>query len=140
LYNYYLSQKTVSGVKRRIYLILLRGQRNFQPIRALCAHTSTEYGGGQMFKPIVRITAAALAAGAIAFAITVAPAAHDRAENRHAAEQAPLPPYPKADRLRVPVRGSACSLRGWPDFEPKCQFDVRETAGDARTVRVIALR
>ena len=29
-----------------------------------------------MFKPIVRITAAALAAGAIAFAITIAPAAH----------------------------------------------------------------
>ncbi len=93
-----------------------------------------------MFKPIVRITAAALVAGAIAFAITVAPAAHDHAENRHAATQAPPLPYPKADRLRVPVRGAACSLHGWPDFEPKCQFDVREATGDARTVRVIALR
>ena len=93
-----------------------------------------------MFKPIVRITAAALAAGAIAFAITIAPAAHDRAENLHAATQPTLLPYPKVDRLRVPVRGAACSLRGLPDFEPKCQFDVRVAAGDARTVRVIALR
>ena len=93
-----------------------------------------------MFKPIIRIAAAALAAGAIAFAITVAPAAHDRAKNHHVATQATLLPYPKPDRHRVPIRGAACSLRGWPDFEPKCQFDVREAAGDARTVRVIALR
>jgi len=92
-----------------------------------------------MFKPIVRITAAALAAGAIAFAITIAPAAHDRAENLHAATQPTLLPYPKVHR-RVPIRGAACSLRGWPDFEPKCQFDVRVAVGDARTVRVIALR
>lgn len=93
-----------------------------------------------MFKLIFRVTAAALVAGAIAFAITIAPAAHDRAENRDAAKQARPMPYAKADRLRVPVRGAACSLRGWPDFEPKCQFDVREATGDARTVRVIALR
>jgi hypothetical protein len=88
-----------------------------------------------MFGPIARITAATLVAGAIAFAITAAPAAHD-----YAAKQTPPPPFAKADRLHVPVKGAACSLRGWPDFEPKCQFDVREAAGDARTVRVIALR
>jgi hypothetical protein len=93
-----------------------------------------------MFKPIVRMTAAVLVAGVIAFAITAAPAAHDHAVNPHAAKQAPPQPYAKADRLRVPARGMACSLHGWPDFEPKCQFDVREAAGDARTVRVIALR
>lgn len=92
-----------------------------------------------MFTPIVRITAAALVAGVIAFAITAAPAANDHAANSHAAKQAP-PPYAKAHRLRVPVKGNACSLHGWPDFEPKCQFDAREATGDARTVRVIALR
>jgi hypothetical protein len=92
-----------------------------------------------MFKSIIRMTAAALVAGVIAFAITVAPAANDHAANSHAAKQTP-PPYAKADRLRVPVKGQACSLHGWPEFEPKCQFDVREANGDARAVRVIALR
>ena len=93
-----------------------------------------------MFKPIIRMTAATFVAGAVAFAITIAPAAHVRAGNSYAAKQAPPLPYAKADRLRVPARGAACSLHGWPSFEPKCQFDVREAADEARTVRVIALR
>ena len=93
-----------------------------------------------MFKPIVRMTAATLVAGAVAFAITIAPAAYDRAGNSYAAKHAPQLPSAKTDRLRVPVRGAACSLHGWPSFEPKCQFDMRETADEARTVRVIALR
>ncbi len=46
----------------------------------------------------------------------------------------------RADRLRVPVKGTACSVHAWPNFEPKCQLDLREPAGEARTVRVIALR
>ena len=78
-----------------------------------------------MFKPIMRIAAAALVAGAIAFAITAAPAANDHeAKPGHEAKQAL--PFAKADRLRVPLKGAACSLHGWPNFEPKCQFDVRE--------------
>jgi hypothetical protein len=92
-----------------------------------------------MFIPIVRMTAAALVAGIIAFAITFAPAANDHAANSDPAKQVP-PPYTKADRLRVPLKGNACSLHGWPDFESKCQFDVREANGDARAVRVIDLR
>ena len=92
-----------------------------------------------MFKPIIRIAAAALVAGAIALAITAAPAANDlNAKQEPDAKQAQ--PFAKADRLRVPLKGAACSLHGWPNFEPKCQFDVREPAGKARTVRVIALR
>jgi hypothetical protein len=91
-----------------------------------------------MFKPIVRMTAATLFAGAVAFAITIAPAAYDRGGTSYAAT--PQLPSAKADRLRVPVRGAACSLHGWPSFEPKCEFDVRETADETRTVRVIALR
>jgi hypothetical protein len=93
-----------------------------------------------MFKPIIRMTAAVLIAGVIAFAITAAPAAHDHAVNPHGAKQAPPQPYAKADRLRVPARGAVCSLHGWPNFEPKCQFDVRESADEARAVRIIALR
>ncbi len=88
-----------------------------------------------MFKPIIWMAAAALVAGVIAFAITAAPAAND------GAAKPTLPQlFAKADRLRVPVKGTACSLHGWPYFEPKCQFDVRESAGEARTIRIIALR
>jgi uncharacterized membrane protein len=92
-----------------------------------------------MFRPIIRMAAAALVASAIAFAITVAPAANDhQAKPDHETNQAHA--FAKADRLRVTVKGVACSQHGWPNYEPKCQFDVREPAGEARTVRVIALR
>jgi hypothetical protein len=92
-----------------------------------------------MFEPITRIAAGVLVAGAIAFAITAAPAANDhRTVQAQDAKQVQL--TGKADRLRVPDKGTACSVHGWPDFEPKCQFDIREPAGKARTVRVIALR
>ena len=88
-----------------------------------------------MFKPIIRIAAATLVAGVIAFAITAAPAAND------GATKPTLPqPFAKADRLHVPVKGPACSKHGWPNVEPKCQFDLRDSAGVARIVRVIALR
>ena len=92
-----------------------------------------------MFEPIVRMAAAALVAGAIALAITAAPAAND-ASVRQAQDVKQLQTVARADRLRVPVKGTACSVHAWPNFEPKCQFDVREPAGEARTVRVIALR
>jgi len=92
------------------------------------------------FRPIVRLAAAVFVAGVIAFAVTAAPAANEHKVNASAAEQA-LPQHSaKADRLRAPRRGAACSAHGWPSFEPKCQFDVRETASEARVVRVIALR
>lgn len=90
-----------------------------------------------MNKPLVRIAAAVLVAGAIAFAITAAPAASDFALTPEAKQPSIVA---KADRLRVPVKGTACSAYAWPNFEPKCQFDMREPAGEARTVRVIALR
>lgn len=88
-----------------------------------------------MFRPIVRMAAAVFVAGIIAFAITAAPAAND-----HEAKSTQLQPFAKSDRLHVAARRIPCSLHGWPNFEPKCQFDVRKSAGEARTVRVIALR
>lgn len=90
-----------------------------------------------MFGPIVRMAAAALVAGAVALAITAAPAANDASVTQEAKQ---VQTSARADRLRVPVKGTACSVHAWPNFEPKCQFDVREPAGEARTVRVIALR
>jgi len=93
-----------------------------------------------MFRPIVRMTAAVFVAGVIAFAVTAAPAANDAKVNASAAEQALPQHFAMADRLRAPLKGAACSVQGWPDFEPKCEFDVRETANEARPVRVIALR
>jgi hypothetical protein len=92
-----------------------------------------------MFKPIVRMAAAALIAGVIAFAISAAPAAND-ASVAQGPEATQLQTVARADRLRVPVKGTACSVHAWPNFEPKCQTDAREPAGEARTVRVIALR
>jgi hypothetical protein len=92
-----------------------------------------------VFKPVYRIAAATLVAGAIAFAVTAAPAAveHEAKQGQDAEQPQTVA---KADRLRVPVKGTACSAHAWPNFEPKCQFDAREPAGEARTVRVIALR
>jgi hypothetical protein len=89
----------------------------------------------KMFEPMIRMAAAVLVAGGIAFAVTAAPAANDGA-----AKPTQSQPFAKADRLHVPVTGPACSKHGWPNVEPKCQFDLREPAGVARTVRVIALR
>jgi hypothetical protein len=91
-----------------------------------------------MFKPIARMAAAVLVAGAIALAVTAAPAA--RAVNGTAAKPVLSQLTGKADRLRVPVRGAACSQHNWPNFEAKCLFDVRQNAGEARAVRIIALR
>src|SRR3972149_2502417 len=58
----------------------------------------------KMFEPIIRMAAAALVAGVIAFAITAAPAANDGA-----AKSTPAQPFAKADRLPVPGHGARCS-------------------------------
>jgi hypothetical protein len=55
-------------------------------------------------------------------------------------EVATQPTHVKGDRLPVLVRGTACSSLGWPYFEQACQFDMRRSADEARTVRVIVLR
>ena len=91
-----------------------------------------------MFKPIVRMAAAVLVAGVIALVITAAPAA--RAINVTAAEPALSQLMGKADRLRVPELEAACSQQNWPNFEARCLFDARQDAGEARKVRIIALR
>jgi hypothetical protein len=47
-------------------------------------------------------------------------------------------PDTKGDRLSAPVTGTACSALGWPHYEQGCLFDLRRSAHDPRTVRVIA--
>jgi hypothetical protein len=46
----------------------------------------------------------------------------------------------KGDRLPILQKGAACSSRGWPNYEPKCQFDMRRPLAAMPTVRIIALR
>src|SRR5699024_4178385 len=92
--------------------------------------------GDTMFRPIIRMGAVAVVAGAIAIALAVSAApARDLAPPP--VQDASQPPaFAKADRLRVPLKGAACSVHGWPAFEPACQSDFREPAGAARTVRI----
>src|SRR4051812_50173154 len=78
-------------------------------------------------KPIIRMAAAALVAGAIAFAITAAPAANDFAPTQAQATEQPLI-VAKADYRRVPGQGNACSAPPLPHFEPKGQFDLKGPA------------
>jgi len=92
-----------------------------------------------MSNPILRMATATVVAGVIAFAVTAAPATNISA-SAPSQVVAATHLFGKADRLRVAVKGTACSQQAWPNFEPRCQLDSREPAGEDRTVRVIALR
>jgi hypothetical protein len=86
----------------------------------------------RMFKPLVNVAFAAALAGLFVFATTAMPNV-----------TAPVTPPPQASVLAYPLplqgAGTACSQHGWPNFEQRCQFDLRKRANDGRTVRVIAL-
>jgi hypothetical protein len=86
-------------------------------------------------KPIIgAIAAAALIAGVAVFFTSIAPDA--KAAPHDGVHQ----PSAKGDRLPLLSTGAACSWRAWPNYDRACQFDVRSSAEDARTVRIIALR
>ncbi len=88
-----------------------------------------------MLKTVIMVTVAAAIAGLFVFATAATPKAN-APDNTSPPSQAAA----KGDRLTLPAKGSACSLQGWPDFERKCQFDLRRVDNEAQTVRVIALR
>lgn len=93
-----------------------------------------------MFKPIisrslVRMAGAMFVASAVAFALT----ASSGATFRGVQDDTPAA-FADSSHLRVPIRGNLCSAHGWPNFEPSCQFDLTAPAGEARTIRVIALQ
>ena len=46
----------------------------------------------------------------------------------------------KADRIAAPLKGAACSERGWPHYEQQCLFDRTRANHEARSIRVIAIR
>ena len=83
----------------------------------------------RMYKTLVKVTFAAAIAGLFVFATAAAPKANTSVDTLSRDST-------KGDRLHVP----ACSKYGWPNFEPRCQFDIRNPESEARTVRVIALR
>ena len=56
-------------------------------------------------------------------------------------------PEAKAETLQAPLlqfdvvtTAPACLLQGWPNYAPRCQFDLRTDTMEPRIVRVIALR
>jgi len=86
-----------------------------------------------MAAPIIKIAIAAAIAGVVVFLTTVAP--------RATAPEGALPQASaKGSRLPLALKGATCSEHGWPDYEPRCQFDFREPANDGQMVRVIAIR
>jgi hypothetical protein len=85
---------------------------------------------------ITAVVAAAFVAGLAIFLTAVVPDA--KAES--AVQSAGHETGAKADRHPTVVKGAACSLQSWPNYEQSCEFDLRRPIGGARTVRVIALR
>jgi len=58
-----------------------------------------------------------------------------------------MAPEAKAEVFDAPLlapdgvaKAPLCLLQGWPHYEQGCQFDLRASATEMRTVRVIALR
>ena len=91
-------------------------------------------------KSFIAVAAAAIVAGLIvgvpAFLTSIVPNAEAASPVAGVLHQ----PQDKGDRLRSLVKGAACSSRGWPNYEQRCQFDLRRPANEARSVRLIALR
>ena len=78
--------------------------------------------------------AAALVAGLAVFFAPVASQARAETQRGAAALQRS---HVKGDRLPVLVTGRACSSRSWPNYDRGCQFDLRRSADDIRTVRIV---
>jgi hypothetical protein len=78
-------------------------------------------------------TAAALVASLAAFFTPVASQASAETQRGAAALQRSL----KGDRLPLLVTGRTCSFTSWPNYDRGCQFDLRRSADDIRTVRIV---
>ena len=78
--------------------------------------------------------AAALVGSLATFLTPVAPQA--RAETQ-AEEPASPRSTSRGDRLPLLVTGRACSAKAWPNYDRGCQFDLRRSADDVRTARVV---
>ena len=83
------------------------------------------------------IATAGLVASLAVFFTSVAPEAK---AGSAAVENSVHKPSAKGDRLPLLSKRPVCSLRAWPNYDRACQFDVRSSTEDTRSVRIIALR
>ncbi len=85
-----------------------------------------------MFKSAANSIAAVIAASvAASFAVVLTSVAP---EAKTETLQAPLLQFD------VVTTAPACLLQDWPNYAPRCQFDLRTGNTESRIVRVIALR
>lgn len=99
---------------------------------------------------VSKLITAAFAAALVAGVVVAVTAAVPQAKAAPVADSAPHQLLAKGDRLSISVpsapvlpasvKGSACSLNAWPNYEPSCQSDPNRPANDTRTIRIIALR
>ena len=90
---------------------------------------------------ICAVVTAALVAGSAVFLTSAMPEAKaDSAMQTKVAS--PIGGAQQALGAQMPARptGAACSSQSWPNYDQSCKFDPRRSAGEARPVRVIALR
>jgi hypothetical protein len=85
-----------------------------------------------MFKSAANSIAAVIAAALAASCAVVLTSAVPEA--KAATLQAPL------QQFDVVTTAPACLLQGWPNYAPRCQFDLRTGNTESRIVRVIGLR
>lgn len=83
-----------------------------------------------------RSAAAAVATLAAGFAAVLVPATPIATARPHIDNSVALA---KADRLPMLVTGSACSTQSWPAYDRTCQFDLRRSTDDVRTVRIVSM-
>ena len=86
-------------------------------------------------RSVIAAAALALCSSLALVAVAVAPVAkaevHDN--GTHAA-------LAKADRIQSPLKGAACSERGWPHYERRCLFDRARPHQERGDIRIIATR
>ena len=88
-------------------------------------------------KPMIwAVATAGFMAGVAVFFTSVAPEAKAETARMDFVQS----PGAKGDRLPLLPTGIACSSQAWPNYDWACQFDLRSSTKDARTVRIIAVR
>ena len=83
------------------------------------------------------ISAAAAAALIASLAAFFTPVASQARAETHAQAASLQRPSVKGNRLPQLVTGRACSTKSWPNYDRGCQFDLRRSADDIRTVRIV---
>ena len=83
------------------------------------------------------ISAAAAAALVASLAASFTPVASQARAETHAEAASLQRASVKGNRLPQLVTGRACSTKSWPNYDRGCQFDLRRSADDIRTVRIV---